>query len=240
MPSFLEQRLSNNGPFRAGIWWHSAAAFAHTSKYTYIRTKTLTFTTLLPTHAHPQTDVESAEKAVRLNNSQQNVSRAVQHQTIWGLCFLSPSPPFPPSVSLSPPEVWCSVDEPGALLPPSYMALCSRINIWGQFALRRSLVAGVWRCSSALDSNNTYRRTDSQLVSGHRYLTRKSAKCTVYIFTTAVRAGQPCSRADAHTSAFANLWEGRRLNSLRGLKVSWGGFCITIFTFNEMLHSMQI
>lgn len=37
-------------------------------------------------------------------------------------------------------------------------------------------------------------RTDSHIVSGHRYLTRKFAKCTIHTFTTAVQADQPCSR----------------------------------------------
>lgn len=60
----------------------------------------------------------------------------------------------------------------------------------------------------------------------HRYLTRKSAKCTSHIFNTTVQAGQPCSRADEHSSTFANLWEGRRVNSLRGLKVSWRDFVL--------------
>ena len=66
--------------------------------------------------------------------------------------------------------------------------------------------------------------SDLQLISCRHYSRRKSAKCTAHTFTTAVQAGQPCSTADTHSSAFANLWEGRRLNSSRGLKVSWRDF----------------
>lgn len=75
--------------------------------------------------------------------------------------------------------------------------------------------------------------TDSQFFSGHRYLTKKTAKCILHTFT----CGQPCSRVDACTFAFANLWEEDDWTRPQGILE---GFCITIFTFNEMVHSMHL
>lgn len=77
-------------------------------------------------------------------------------------------------------------------------------------------------------------------VSHHCYLTRVSAVRSALTFTAAVQAGQPCSRTDVYSSAFANLCELRQLNMLRSLEVSWRDFWITIFSFNEMVQCMQI
>lgn len=62
--------------------------------------------------------------------------------------------------------------------PLPYEALCSRINILGLFALLCSLVAVAWRCSFFLCFSSKW--TDSYLISGYRYLTRKV--CTVWTF----------------------------------------------------------
>lgn len=173
---------------------------------------------------------ESQEDIKRLNYSQHkaNIFRAAQHETMGGLCVLSLL-----SIALS----------SHLSLPPRGLVFCrwawrlapSSYSLQQNQYLRTiftALLPGGWDLTLQLHLQfhphiKTYQGQIQMPVSCHHYLTRKSAKCTVqYLPLLAIQAGQPHSLADIPSSAFANSWEGRRMNSLRGLKVSWRDFIL--------------
>lgn len=246
MPSFLERCLGNNGPFRVEMRWHSAAAFARNQ--IHLHSHKCKLFNHSPTHTHMHTlmwenwNQQRQWKALITAGIRQNVSRAVQHQTIWGLCFLS-SPYLLPSL-------------------PSHLYLPQRFGVLqtslAPYSLRptslsaaESIFEDNLRCAApwwlGFDAQLHLQfqprldlpGTDSQLVSGHRYLTRKSAPYTVYIYNWC--PGWPALKQSRRTLLHLCQFMRRKMTELSKRPQSiLEGFCITIFTFNEMLHSMQI
>lgn len=207
----------------------------------HVHSHKLTYLNFQPS-PHPPTHTHMPKALITANIKQMSSELCNIKPYVGSVSFpnclspLSPSNSLSSHLSLPPPEVWCSADEPGALLLPSYIAHCSKINIWGQFALCCSLVAGVWRYSSTFSSTHTYQ---GQI---HMSLLFNKEICKVhrtYIYHCC--AGWPALQQSRRTLLHLCQFMRRKTSELA--KRPQGileGFCITIFSFNEMLHSMQI
>lgn len=152
-------------------------------------------------------ELEFAEKLASLNYSNQKLM-----ERSWDLCNIKlyggsvSHSPLLPTLSFPPSENSCSVDEPGALLPfvlhgslqqNQYLrTICAAPRWLGFDAPAPPSVSTVFR-----KTKKELPGTDSNLVPGHQYLTRKSPECTVCTFTIAVLDNQLCSREATHYSA---------------------------------------